>query len=764
MAPLNPTPQPVQDPNYIYWSREIQQPEADKSGQYSWTGAGQALEIGAKGADLAIKQGIASGMEKDLRPVEEQFTNNLQGYYNQLTGTPGAGQPQAGQSIGGSAGGTGVDAQTMPQDLKKLPDQLDALASRRANGNLSNTYYVGQLYQIAKDYRDRFDSPGYHEFIDEQFHRITGIRPANAQIQSLLSDINSYVSQKDTLTNKVLSELSTGDYVGGAQIAQQIKSGQMNPYQGIAWLETRRAPAAEARRKMAQIEFLQGNRKLLADQAAGPAGSYINHLAFENMDNMVVQGGVKMKDLIAGVGNANAFHPTDDQWQMLGQMAKSNMLTTQSRMLDWMHTQQVGDTGMSVYEAIGDAKAKEIIDNALSMHKQWITAINNKDEGFMYMHLHHAQSAVNQGISSMLGDPDARRSATMLKFAQDFGGPNAWPWLQGMKDSLDASSANVSASLDHGYLRSIGQVGPDLRPNVGAQNPPSYTATQMFRESAAATKSSPLEQRMGTRAIAELPSRVMLTDQIDDRGKINFARTFFGDPKSLFNLNPSGTGADGRPIKGRDDYFAQWSSPAVTQEIKRLSQQDHALWPMYKGWVEQTGSALYAEKIGDINHLSNMEGIRVTYNSENHRLEAVDQPGANRRASGMYQATPAYTIQPQINRLNSLFNVWADLAKQSGEEPNAYILKTLQQHGVDLKKISPQIHAAITNSLQYQDENEDGSQKGSLQGFLANPTGVVAAKQPVEDRYAIGDSIIGTPQNAPPLPLNELIRRQREGR
>lgn len=81
------------------------------------------------------------------------------------------------------------DTDNLPKDLTDSAATLQSLQTARDQGKLSDVYYTGQLAALSKKLRTQY--PQYDQYIDQTFQRITGIKPANAFRNALLSDLEA---------------------------------------------------------------------------------------------------------------------------------------------------------------------------------------------------------------------------------------------------------------------------------------------------------------------------------------------------------------------------------------------------------------------------------------------------------------------------------------------------------------------------------------------------------------------------------------------
>lgn len=197
MAPIASETPEARDQPY-FWAKPTSEPKPDVSGALK----GKAIEEGLKGGASAIRdgaQGITAAYEKGIQntiyaavdPLRDQYMERL---HSADTAMQGRDVPDP----------LGRDA---PRDVKGLPNALGTLDSARANGKLSQTDYDARLNSLAKEIRGKY--PGYREYVDETFKRITGRDSANQYIKSVIQDVDSFMTARKgeatKLENKLLS-------------------------------------------------------------------------------------------------------------------------------------------------------------------------------------------------------------------------------------------------------------------------------------------------------------------------------------------------------------------------------------------------------------------------------------------------------------------------------------------------------------------------------------------------------------------------------
>lgn len=202
------TPVPGQPDSPYFWAKGTSEPKPNLSGEILAKGAASAIHEGVQGVNAAYEKGIQNTIYNAVDPLRDQYMERLHSADQTLQGreTPDP---------------LGRDA---PRDVKGLPGSLNTLDSARANGKLSQTDYDARLTALAKEIRGKY--PGYREYVDETFKRITGRDSANQYIKSVIGDIDSYMSSRkgegEKLANKILGEGM--NYAGAATWYQKVQS------------------------------------------------------------------------------------------------------------------------------------------------------------------------------------------------------------------------------------------------------------------------------------------------------------------------------------------------------------------------------------------------------------------------------------------------------------------------------------------------------------------------------------------------------------
>lgn len=83
---------------------------------------------------------------------------------------------------------------TVPKELENAGSSVSALQNAFEQGKISETYYTGQLVAMSKKLRSQY--PLYEDYIDKTIQDVTGIRPANAYRNAVMSELEAQEAEK----------------------------------------------------------------------------------------------------------------------------------------------------------------------------------------------------------------------------------------------------------------------------------------------------------------------------------------------------------------------------------------------------------------------------------------------------------------------------------------------------------------------------------------------------------------------------------------
>ena len=212
MAQFNPSVPQTYDPNYLNLSKSITTPEADKSTGIALQSAGNMIEGGIKATDQVLKEQITGEAQEGAQKIQTQQIGGLL-LANAIT------SPQSNSED--LVPGDGTAAANTPTDVSSVKRSVNSLVNARDNGHISPTYYYMRLDSLAQNLRARY--PGYRDYIDRAISEVTGVKPANALIQSLMQDLNASQENQRAFYNKVQGDLLEETTKGNPAAREELK-------------------------------------------------------------------------------------------------------------------------------------------------------------------------------------------------------------------------------------------------------------------------------------------------------------------------------------------------------------------------------------------------------------------------------------------------------------------------------------------------------------------------------------------------------------
>lgn len=768
MAVFNPQIPDTNDPNWLGWSKPVAQPAGDKSTATALASIGEIGGEAIKFADTAIKSVLEDQVYTSAKDIQSRYTADLKNADDQIrlaqagTKTPAPAGSPLNILTADVPGGP-----QMPVDIKNLPVTIDGLGNARANGKLSETDYAGRVDTMLKDYRSRY--PGYKEFIDNVGEKATGINAANKQIQSILGDINSYVTNVNAVRNRTIAYLSNHDVLGmpeGPATLQRYMRGEINEEQAYMAV----APGLQQERQFKinkmSVEDYKGNNEVREDMAAKVVSGRAADLVSRNIDSIVLQGAggpEKLADFLEKYKPGSGNTIPDDQWITLGQVLKFNRAKVANQIRDELNVPgKVTDNnprGLSVAQIGGDAKTNAVVAEKLKWYDDMIDRVDNKNLGGMFLTANMIKAQAEGTAAKIMKEFPLM---AVVKAAETIGGPQFVPmfWQGALEAGLSPPERNAMVAL-------ASKLG--AQPNLQLGNTQQYN--DMFFRPTPTGKIYTLSQALEdvkpdphdpaptvvasknlNKAITELPSRVLLNPDLAEGLKVNFAKAAF---------DPSNEGYIGkiRGTESKHSVFMDMSSPKITQEVWKLGQKDPNVWKMYKDWVGNEGlNQLINPELRSLNNIQSNPDIKITWDNENHQFGLTVGKDVNVNLSRRPPLNPGSDIaeyyspdrqmaqtvaSASINKINNVLRSVANVYQQEGKDPNVYVIQSLMRMGFEPNTDtipSKMINAvSATGNLLGKEKDQripydveqapsSGALGSSLSDFLSNPAGVVPYK------------------------------------
>lgn len=716
--PVNPPIAPQNAPSYMGLSKPISNVEADKSLAIGISGFGNALEAAVGAADFLVKDDIKNQAYAGVDKAREDFTGKLEEIKNSVTAPQQPVSPQgptpfnilSPEFISNSPQ---VGQQELPGPLSLLPKTAGSIQNAMLGGTIPHTYYIQQLNNLTKDLRSQF--PGYREFIDNTMKHITGMDPANAKMEDLLKELNQYGTLARTehekvqgLLDKAMSDNDIQDKRSVFLFNQGFATGNLTPLQVRAGLSALYAEKAKFQAEKDNFESMERNRTVAANQAT----DHMNRWLFSQTATFfksvnAAQGVPTMEALDQKIReHINNPLPGPEYEQMAVQVLANRQAAFRQA---WTYATQPGPNGEpSILDRMGGDgnKLTTLINNQLEpTYGAIYKALKDKDGGLAHYYSSVAQGILDYSHARSLNDPDMGPVFRAMETAKKFGGDPVSLWV---------TQQYLTAGLPEKIKPWIGRITADA---IGQGTP--TTLKGVLSEIKAWNEKNPqakVDEAEVPKYFYSLITRGLTDPKLPDAAKVQLIK---------YGFDPSNTGSiqliqpdkydpqRGRYIPGQYVAFSDMTSPGVTKEIYRLSQQpgNGQLWTNYKNWTQETfGFQLYSRDLKDFNELqtSGAYGRRgsaahFSFNTETSRLDVVD-------AAGKPVALPRGTkAQHTLDNLNLGLSSIRNIAIAEGKDPSTEIYRILKEAGTDpyngpkeqsSKKFGEQINAAISNAVQ----------------------------------------------------------------
>lgn len=762
MAVFNPQIPDTQDPNWLGWSKSITQPSGDTSTGTMLSSIGEGVGEALKLADTSVKSVLEDQIYTQAKAVQQDYQSNLTKADDSIR----LAQNRTGIAVGPGTnilntpafggGGTG------PADLKNLTYQVDGLGNARANGKLSETDYYMRLDTLAKDFRSRY--PGYKEFIDNTFEKVTGVNAANKAITSTLQDINVALSNINQEKNKAITFLSRDDVAKATPRAGQalwmVQTGQISPSEGMAIGMEGLQQLGVSDRLKRQVEDGNNNRELVGQTADQWGRNHAFNSTYNNIQGFTIDtkgGSQKFEDYMRahGPGTGNPI-PAED-WLTLSQMVRANRDATKDNIWKDFNTPRFDLPGatkpQSYVQIVGEKKAREVLDAQLEWHNNVLGAIGTKDTELLNDIAQRNKMSVDNTVKNIYKEMP---EALVIAGYNHAGGPNF------AADMARRQSSLLMPFADKAKLKAITSMSV-AQPNVrqysssnGLFSPTPTGTPYTLKKSLDDIKfnpndssSTPPSPRL-IKSITELPQEIA-NPNLPDEGKIGLIQATFssGNRGFIDSLKPDGTTKDGRPISGKMAAFTGMTSSDTLKEVQRLDKlyPDQKLWEQTKTWVGETfAQELFSRDLADLNGLGQTPGVKIGWDNERHQWQpkyTVPVREMDPFRQGDY-ITPDMKrhVDSTINRLNDGLRSVSNVYVMDGKDPNAGLLNMMKGLGINIEEntVPGQMMRAIgvsgAGSMKMNFNMEDipssgrlDDQRGSPASFLSNPAGVVPYRQ-----------------------------------
>ncbi len=655
---------------WLGWSKPIQTPEADKSGETLGKTIGEAIHGAAEIGHDIVESQARSGAEEILRGN----INKLQDVQTDLLNPPNKGN------------------EDVPKEVQNSQRTAEDLGSARANGAISPTYYYGQLDKLASDMRSRF--PMYAQAIDKGIAQGTGVtHTANELYQSTLKDINSFLTRKDTEKNAALAEIrqnmGSGPALGAANAADahdKVSRGEWTPTQGLAYanaIQSRKYQLGNLKEEITTAEALGKDQSRLAERTfIGEA----NNLVTNSMHAMTEQFGFK------NVGEMEYALQHPAQYSAVDMQAVAAAYANHEQMIrkgleakaNEMHkviNPQTGQQEVWSYAQLHPGYQTNI-DNSLKTFHAGLDLVKDKDFGSL-TYWTRMQAAAEQDVTTqMLSQDQGIGPAPLVVSALKKLGMEQYVTQMtqdSMKDGmLPKLKAFIAATNGRSWMTPMQAQSNNMKPAASLQDDISSFVDKMGVKS----------PKVFNKFIDDLHGLTQPSSIVPDEQKAAKILYTFGpknvDVLSTWNRNgiqPDGTVSD-KP--DRWTMLGAMTDPKITQEVRRLDADPrfakYQLWNNYKSTVSTMIRTEFQKQALDLNAFD--AGKNVIYNSDNHEFAYLRPAEAEGR--GVHPGN--HPVERLLNKLNIGIRTMADIATAEGSHPDAYIYNMMKDMGMDIDK------------------------------------------------------------------------------
>lgn len=676
--------QPVGAPNYGSNSRAVDidpgikpqgvapnniLPEGVKEGDKSAMYAGEAEAAGIK-ADAAgtnvfgeLFTGIVktagflgkAGVEMVKKDIEDKVYNvadrERQAYTDTLE------KIKAGGGIKGVLDSNPENAGDIPGEIGDLPSTLEGLESAKGSGKISGSYYQSQLLSLAKNLRAQY--PGFREEIDQAFTKVTGSNPANAYIRSLVSDINRAATSGSSERNRALTYIQNhSKYPGAYELYQGVASGKVDPSATVKWS----APYEQQDYQLTVRDALHKDTANTLDTRKRIAGDNVDYASGVVVNRAVDQIMMKMglnsgDDLNRLVSMAQTGAITENEWRGYGQM----VATVRAQLAIKM--QQDADAHGYTRDVGGKAALNTRINDSLKPLDNIIDRVYHHDFGGIYDTKMFLASQNDETKKKLLDDPKLGPYLQVAQAVKDIGGEQN---LQ--KFNLETIKGNFADDFKS-YFSS-------MQKNMASQyNMRTTGVPYTFNDTIDHLKKNKVSDAKFNRAVLGEVSKITDTS-IPEAVRENYALAAFspGNRGMISRLEADGYDSKGRQVQGQQAVAQKFMSDGMTAAMYELGKKNPAIWSQYVTWHKETlTNELIPQEIQTLAKVDQPYS-NVAWDSKNHRLDYSFVPPKD---SVNTPSRGDKLIEASVNKINSNIYNFLALAKRTGEDPDALILKTI---------------------------------------------------------------------------------------
>ncbi len=656
--------------------------QADAAETKAW---GDLLQTGAagvdflvKGTDAVIKKQIENEVYDRADKERTEWTNRLEALKSNTQGQKLLGAEDA-------------NAQAIPGELEDLDTALATWSSAKDSGKISPTYYHGKLLSHAKELRAKY--PGYREYIDSKFAGVTGVNPANAYAQSLMTEINRNIASVGNQQNRALRLIEQNMGIKDAEILHAlVGAGKANLNDVVSFI----APHKRLEAVRAEIK---ANREMRDWKRADDAETVLQEeelnvqqrisLDFNNINRISALNGKDTSMLLQDLANKRiTLAPGQLEEIYINQKNRREALFTEI----WEEMTKKGPDGKSTIQRMRKTpeEAQKWLRSNFVLYDTMLKQIAEKDWDMATLTEKKIQAITHASDLRIIQSPIGEQLLT-LESVKKRGGDVAITHLtsrlmggnfpqnvgdyvtQGIADLISPAHNYVTGGIPKNYVKEkIENAKRHLTTIVPPSRMPSVYK-EFFSQ-------------------VELIGKDGVGDEVQERALVSTFHPINNDVLESFAKD--GRDEKGRQITGRQAVFNQLTKKDVVDGIKSLVERTGKpeLWKMY---VNSVGRALnhnlIRRELQDLNTIVEHPGMDLKYDPQNHQFrvdfkpEFKPAPQTGTAFQRNYVQRVHYTdklVQQQVResvaRLNMGLYSFAQIAKVSGIDVNQFLIKTIK--------------------------------------------------------------------------------------
>jgi GH24 family phage-related lysozyme (muramidase) len=657
----------------------------NRSFEELFKGVGDVIDIGVKGFDQGIRQSI----DKEATNIRD----------------------------------TVLEPYNLPGEVKSGTAAIANLQAALDQGKISDTYYYGQLTSLTKNLRSRY--PGYEDVVDEAIMKATGVRPANAYRDAIMSEIDAQqreakanATSEDTWLkqNEALVGQLYPDYFTNPEKYDfsQVRVGVVNLKSNLALID----------QENSKINYLKNQDSLNEEQAVESATTATLQVANTFLTGAGNSMGLNAPDFLKKIQDGTAQGFTEEQYtQMMAQFGafKANLRTQLYATL----TKPLEEGSTNSYASIlGDpTKVNQIIDQAMAQVAIIEDALTNKDYGM---------AAYYTRLNSLRSDRD---KSTVLDASPELRTVNAI-------GSVSKELADIYWQQSGKQEEILAQLTPEISSRIaGGQDDFNAAITRMAdtRDTAKA-KTGGINALVDT-SMSTITSGKATPEQVDNT------------IKSLYAIDENGKDLFGYVNEGeRYALYNRLFNPEVTKSVIANGSRQ-ALELYYGAAVNRIGSiSSFKAAAGAVNDRGGAwaENFKVDFNPSTGRLSvSAVKPVLYSNPFGWTDNTRVLLepMQKAANEINGIFDNLSPILDGLGADEAAKVQAYEQVLGnlnVSLENGKKEgffewLQQSLSGVLGQVDDKSESTGDTSKQAFNVQDT----QAQPTETGSLMMDTIVG---------------------